>query len=522
MPKIQPGEVSALGADLPVAPHAGPWRNALWRLGVIWIGLILVFAPDWLKMFDQWWNISTFNHVLLIPAIIVWLVWQRKPEIAQLLPRIWVGALAPFGAAVLIWTLGTMAGVDLLRQAGAVAMLPTSAAVLLGPNVMAGLMFPAAYFVFLVPFGEEFVPALQTITAKLTIWLVTLSQVPAVINGVFIDTPAGLFEVAEACSGVKFLSAMIAFGVLVCNVSFLSWHRRCGFLLTCIVAPVLANGVRAWATIYLAQFIGVERAGGIDHIVYGWVFFGLVIAGILAIWWRHFDRDATAAMIDPAAINQSDMLNRWGSSAVPAAAAIAALVAVTLAGQVWARTADQIVAPMPARIFMPAIHGWHRVDYVPQYPWQPRAAGADHRLMGRYADSKGHQVDVFFALYSAQDESRKAGGFGQGALRPDSGWAWVSDSDAISNGKAARFMAQGRIAREAETYYRTGNLLTGSNAKLKLANIRDRILLRGRPTMLLILSAEEHPGISAAQSLAAFHHASGAIAPLMDRVAAGS
>jgi len=45
---------------------------------------------------------------------------------------------------------------------------------------------------------------------------------------VFIDTPAGLFEVAEACSGVKFLIAMTAFGVLASNVCFVGWKRRFG------------------------------------------------------------------------------------------------------------------------------------------------------------------------------------------------------------------------------------------------------------------------------------------------------
>jgi len=79
---------------------------------------------------------------------------------------------------------------------------------------------------FLVPFGDELVPTLQMITADLTIALVHLSGIPAVIDGVFIDTPIGLFEVAEACSGVKFLVAMVALGSLAAHVCFASWWRR--------------------------------------------------------------------------------------------------------------------------------------------------------------------------------------------------------------------------------------------------------------------------------------------------------
>jgi hypothetical protein len=37
-------------------------------------------------------------------------------------------------------------------------------------------------------------------------------------------------------------------------------------------------------------------------------------------------------------------------------------------------------------------------------------------------------------------------------------------------------LATGPLGRLAETTYRTGDLTTGSNLRLKLANIRDRVL----------------------------------------------
>jgi exosortase/archaeosortase family protein len=66
--------------------------------------------------------------------------------------------------------------------------------------------------------------------------------------------------VAEACSGVKFLIAMVALGVLVANVCFRSWHRRAAFMALCVAVPILANGVRAWGTIYAAQYVGDRKS----------------------------------------------------------------------------------------------------------------------------------------------------------------------------------------------------------------------------------------------------------------------
>ena len=70
------------------------WRRPLGTLAVTWAGLIAAFAGDWLAMFDQWWNSSTYNHVLLVIPIIGWLAWQRWPQVSTLEPRPWRWGLA--------------------------------------------------------------------------------------------------------------------------------------------------------------------------------------------------------------------------------------------------------------------------------------------------------------------------------------------------------------------------------------------------------------------------------------------
>lgn len=507
-------------SKLPARWQALPetWRPALIRLGACWLALFTAFAADWLAMAGQWWNSSTYNHVLLVPAILLWLVWQRLPQVARLSPSLFWPGLAVFALSALFWLLGALAGLDLARQAGAVALLPASVLVLLGPRVAAALAFPLGYMAFLVPFGDEIVPALQMITARLTILLTHASAIPAEINGVFIDTPAGLFEVAEACSGVMFLVAMVALGALVANVCFRSWRRRVLFMGIAVVTPIVANGVRAWGTIYVAQFKGAEYATGFDHIVYGWLFFALVIALVLGIGHRFFDRQIDDPMIDADALLASPLLTRLSGMTVSLRGVALAMALVVLAGMGWAHAADRLHAPLPAQIFLPDVPGWQRIDYAPVVKWEPRAAGADHRLLGRFRDAAGRQVDVFYALYAGQGEGREAGGYGEGALPPGSEWSWAGPGPAMAEGKTDRLQARGTVQRLAQTVYRTGALSTGSNARLKLANVADRAQLRARPTMLLILSAEEVPAHPGAASLAAFRASTGPLGEWMDRI----
>lgn len=495
------------------------WRGALIRLAIAWLLLIAMFAEDWSAMASQWWYISTYNHILLIPVILGWFVANRREELLHIRPKAWWPGLFISAGACFVWLLGALSGLDLARQLGAVALTISCVAVLLGVRVSAALLFPLGYALLLVPFGDILVPPLQMLTAKMTIALVDLSGIPATIDGVFIDTPAGLFVVAEACSGVNFLIAMAAFGLLVANVCFASWRRRAVFMTACLIVPILANGVRAWGTIYAAQHFGIAAASGFDHIVYGWIFFALVMGIVLAGSWRFFDRPVDEPAIDAQSLNRSPGLGRLERLEAGILPSLAILLLLAVASQSWARTANGMSAALPDQISLPDVPGWSRADYEPAIWWQPRADGAEHRLLGRYANQNGQHVDVFIALYSGQENGREAGGFGQGALTPETGWTWLSKGPDMARAKSDRLIAGGNVQRLALTWYRTGVVMAGSNIRLKLANMADRLFLNAEPTAMLILSAEEQPGKPAIASIRQFRKATGPLDEWMDRVA---
>lgn len=333
------------------------WRKPLLQLALAWSCLIALLWRDWADMVHQWWDASTYNHILWIPPILAWLVVQRAPELVRLPPGAWWPGFALVAGALLVWLAGTLTGINLVSQFGAVLLLQAAVSLLLGPRVVFGLLFPLAYMGFLVPFGDELVPGLQAVTADMAVALTHASGVPAQIDGVFIDTPAGLFEVAEACSGVKFLVAMVALGTLSAHLCFASWKRRAIFMAAAVVVPILANGVRAWGTIYVAQSQGIEFAAGFDHIVYGWVFFAVVMFALLAAAWPFFDRPADDPLVDVEAIESSALvarLARFSAAGWPALAGMLLAVAVTVASVEAFRTvAGSPIARMDRVVQLP-------------------------------------------------------------------------------------------------------------------------------------------------------------------------
>jgi exosortase A len=460
------------------------WQQHLIVLGATIAALIALFFRDAADMVMIWWNSSTFTHCLFIIPIVGWLIWQRKDEVALLPPRHYAPGLAVIGVAAFIWLIGEAAGVALFRHIALVLMIQATVLTLLGPLVARGLLFPLFYLSFLVPFGDELVPMLQVITAKLSMLFLAVVGVPALIDGVFIKISSGLFEVAEACSGVKFLVAMLAYGTLAANVCFKSWQRRAWFMLLAIVTPIIANGLRAFGTIYISHLTTIKFAESFDHVVYGWFFFGAVMIIVMAISWRFFDRRIDDLWIDDVQPGATLALK-------PSILIVLALLALTVLPVGWQSTiaATGRVA-MPNQTKLPVIAGWKQVPVVQSIPWWPRFDGADHRMLAQYQNAAGQRVELAVAVYAWQADKRELVGYGHGAFDPDTQWSWSENTVAPANGKAEK-VRMGNVIREVASFYVLGGTVTGSARAVKIETLKSRLLGGDQSAVAVLVTAED-------------------------------
>jgi exosortase A len=479
-----------------------PWRRHLIALAAVIAALITLFARDAGAMAGQWWDSSTYQHCLFIVPIVGWLIWQRRREVAPILPASWLPGLVLVALGSLLWLVGEAAGVALIRHVALLLMIQASVPAILGPAVTRAILFPLFYLIFLVPFGDMFVPQLQTITAAMCMALLHLVGIPAHIDGVFITIPNGWFEVAEACSGVKFLVAMVAYGALAAHVCFRSWARRAAFMALCVAAPILANGVRAFSTIYAAHLTSVEAATGFDHIVYGWFFFAIVMILVMLISWRFFDRGVS----DP-------WLRAWRPSdhrvrpLIPMMLAVAGTALLTVGANGALLAAGQVA--LPNAVTLPQVRGW-TLSAPPETPWVARFDGADHRLYGHYRNARGGTVDLAVALYGFQDEGRKIVAFGQGAADPDSAWNWTADTVAPPGAHGERLLGTAKLAREAWTFYILPSGTTGAAMTVKLHTLLARLTGGDLRAAVVIMAAEDRAGQDAHAVLTQFHRDFGA------------
>ncbi len=505
-PPAVPGDVTVRG-----------WPRALAAWGLTLLALGLILHADLVHLVTRWWNSSTYGHCLLIPPIILWLLWQRREGLAKLAPQPWLpGAALMLGAGV-VWLVGDLAGVALVRHIALVLMFQFSVLTIFGLAVARGVMFPLVFALFMIPVGEQLEPLLQTITAKFAMLLLHLAGVPAYNDGVFITIPNGDFQVAEACSGVRFLIAMVAFGALVTNVCFISWKRRIAFMTAAVILPIIANGIRAWGTIYIAHLTTPQFARGVDHIVYGWIFFAVVMALLLAVGWRFFDRPVDDPFIDPAALQDPAT-----PPAPSARMVVAALVAIAAGGvaPAWAAFADARAAVHPTRaLVLAAPPGWQQVPYRGAVAWKPIYKKPSAEAYATFVDAGGQPVDVYVAVYDRQDADHKVIGYGQGAIEPgeENVWAWAANAPNPPGGHGFQINREG-AARDVVQYYRVGGQMIGNEYAAKIEGLKTR-LLGGDPQAATLLVAAERvdPLVSARPAIDRFLAVDGPPSALIDR-----
>jgi len=238
---------------------------------------VLLFLPECTAAVGVWRTSDTYGHCFLILPMAIYLVWDRRAVLAGLaarpMPALVILAL-PIAA---VWFAAERLGVMEGRQLVAIAALELLFLVTLGWRLFRALLAPLLFLVFLVPFGVFATPALQGFTAAFIVGGLNILGIANYATDLTIEISAGVFYVAEACAGLRFLIAAVAFGVFYSVLIFHSPGRRALFIAVSIVIPILANGLRALGIVVLGAALGSAEAAAADHIIYGWVFFSVVM-----------------------------------------------------------------------------------------------------------------------------------------------------------------------------------------------------------------------------------------------------
>lgn len=400
-------------------------------VALVLVSILALYWRTTLSMVSIWARSETFAHGFVVIPIFLYLVWRQRRALAATETKPCFPALLGLLATGVIWSIGELVSAISVSQFAMMAMIPFASWAIFGTRVAKTLCIPFLFLFFAVPFGEFLVPTLMNWTADFTVMALRSSGVPVYREGNYFMIPTGIWSIVEACSGLRYLIASLMVGCLYAYLAYRSWLRRAAMVAAAVIVPIVANWLRAYMIVMLGHLSNNRLAVGVDHLIYGWIFFGVVM--LLLFWvasrWRE-DEAVVGATLEPRPVpapqaHPGTTREHW-----------AAVLAALLLAAIWQPVLDLVdrrETPMQAPILqITGRDGWI-AQPIEMSEWRPALSGARAELRQSFA--KGEQrVGLYIAVYWNQTPQAKAVTSTNRLVDPgDARWRQVSNSTVKAN-----------------------------------------------------------------------------------------
>ncbi|MBB5723631.1 exosortase D (VPLPA-CTERM-specific) [Loktanella ponticola] len=382
------------------------------------LALIVVALPVYwsgFAMLGAAWITPEYSHGPLIPAISLYLFLRERRLIT---PIDATKRTAP-GIALTVFALA----LGIFGNLVAIPDIVAYALILWVGGVMLTCMgwdqgrrhwAPVLHLIFMLPLPQiiywQLTIALQLVSSELGVWFIRLADIPVFLEGNIIDLGVYKLQVADACSGLRYLFPILSFSYLMAILyRGPYWHKVVLFALA-VPLTVVMNSVRIGIIGMLVNAYGIGQAEGFLHFFEGWVIFGTCIAllFVTALGLQRLTRNPKS-LRDVVDLD-TDGLGGEAATVLQIAPSRGMMIGLALSTLI---TATFVFTPAPARImperdvfalFPLDVAGW-RGHAMPLEPDVETSLGATDYINTTYLAPDGATTVSFFAAwYASQTE----------------------------------------------------------------------------------------------------------------------
>ena len=365
-------------------------------------------------LIGQWWSNDIYSYAFLVPAISLYMAWLGRENLVAIKPApefVRGGGILLSGLLGLV--LGNAGNILLLQECSFLVTLTGLVVLVWGSECLGILWFPIGYLVFAIPVWglivEPFVMDSRLLSASIASALLQAVGIPTYHEGIFIQLPAAMLEVARECSGVNYLIAVTAIGIPVGMLYLRGWSKRIVLLFSALVIALLSNGLRIAAIGFNINFNLSDDSHGPFHIFQGLV---VSVVGYLAIFGVLSILRRGEGQPNVAALEQFHRGKQSGWRFEPhisfrAAAGAGALLLILVGGYL--------------RLPIQPVQIHQGLDHFPSNIglWSSTLAkdeelmklSSDEILTRHYYSTDQVSVQLYIAYFAAQSQSRKLTGY---------------------------------------------------------------------------------------------------------------
>ncbi len=392
-------------------------------LAVALIAAVIPFAGVLGDLYNIWNLKPEYSHGIMIPVLSAFLIWRQRAELRTLpFTGSWLGIVL-IVAGMLLRLLGVQTTMQTLQHYAFLFVLYGLVLALTGPVVFRRLWMPLLMLIFAVPLPTFFNSALslqlQLVSSQIGVWIIRAAGISVLLEGNVIDLGSYQLEVAEACSGLRYLFPLMTLGFIVAYLFRGPMWKRISIFLVTIPITVLMNSLRIGFIGITVDRWGRAMAEGALHDFEGWVVFMastavLILTAVVLTrvgrsrtsWAAAFDlmgaggRSKEPAVASPPAA-QAQRIPR------PFLAAAIVVVLGALTGSVATPTARVATPPRVAFDAFPSTIGSWSGRRASLEKFYLDALRLDDYVLLDYHSESGANVNFYSAYYESQDSRRE-------------------------------------------------------------------------------------------------------------------
>lgn len=379
-------------------------------------GALLVaalFADAIGNLWSRWGAQEELSHSYLIPVVSFWLIYANRDRVKASIGDPSLAGVGILGVAFALFLLGRVTSIYLFQHLGLVAAIAGLVATSGGMSLLRSVAAPIGFLLFAVPPPYWVITVLswkfQAMSSFIGVKMIEAMNIPVYLSGNIIDLGDYQLQVAEACSGLRYLFPFLSLGVMAAYMYNGALWRKAVIVLATIPITILMNSIRIAFTGYMVQAYGSEQAEGALHFFEGWVVFLLCLAalfGVIAVLGRFstprvnaLDALATPDLpIVPPSSGRAPFPHVLGATVAAAIATFALAHVVTVKSLITPARSDFSSVPEQFEDWDSSVR--------PMDPSVAETLGADDTIVVDLAAPDGEVYNLYMAYLDAQRDGR--------------------------------------------------------------------------------------------------------------------
>ncbi len=398
-------------------------------LAVVIVAIVFSYWDTIHTLVRQWMNNDDFSHGLLVVPISLYLIWEKRNQLADMPMGTDWRAIPVLMAAILLFIVGELGAELFTTRVSLIVMLISTIWLLYGYDLVKAIRFPLLFLFLMLPLPgfiyRNITFPLQLLSSACSVKILHLLGITAYREGNVIDMGFSQFQVVEACNGLRFILPLFTLGVLFAFwwSKDKTWWKRIVLILASIPIAIASNIIRIAGTGIVSMYWGVEAAQGFFHDFSGWVVFMICFGfyALLNLGLGYLPGKGSALSRDPRADAVSPTIST-GRRQFQWQAILVALSLIFITPVVVAHLGSVPPKPLKKKLdaFPLQCNGYTGKTAEMETTIWERVGGQDY-VQVNYAKSGDIPVNFYTAYYEYQ---RKAGDFVHSPklCLPGAGW----------------------------------------------------------------------------------------------------